>query len=128
MKHLVTPCLCIVGLIHLLPLSGVLGAERLAALYGLRFDEPNLEILMRHRAVLFGLLGAYVLYAAFQPMHQATALIAAWMSVLSFLGIAWSVGDYNAAISRVVWADVVATACLAVATAAYVLLALRVKG
>ena len=70
MNILIKAMLVIVGIIHLLPLVGMLGGERLSALYGLRFDELNLLILMRHRAVLFGLLGTYLLYAAFQPAHQ----------------------------------------------------------
>ena len=57
MRYLVSATLVLVGLIHLLPLSGVLSADQLASLYGLSFSEPNLAILMRHRAVLFGLLG-----------------------------------------------------------------------
>ena len=59
MKHIVSVMLVVVGLTHLLPLSGVRGAASLAHLYGLQFNEPTLEILMRHRAVLFGLLGAF---------------------------------------------------------------------
>ncbi len=50
MRHLVSTMLVAVAVIHLLPLSGVLGGERLNVLYGLSFDEPNLSILMRHRA------------------------------------------------------------------------------
>jgi hypothetical protein len=84
MKYVVSLALLVVGVIHLLPLSGVAGSERLAALYGLSFDDPNLAILMRHRAVLFGLLGAFMVAA----------------------------GSYNDAIGRVVAADVVALACL----------------
>jgi hypothetical protein len=49
--------LAIVALIHLVPLTGALGPQRLQALYGLAFDNPDLKILMQHRAVLFGLLG-----------------------------------------------------------------------
>ena len=36
--------LVVVAIIHLLPLAGVLGGERLASLYGSSFDEPNLAI------------------------------------------------------------------------------------
>jgi hypothetical protein len=109
--------LVVPGLIHLLPLSGVLGADALARLYGLDFSEPNLEILMRHRAVLFGLLGALLVAAGFRPALRTVALWAGFASVLSFLGLAWAVGDYGAAVARVVAADWIALGCLGVAAA-----------
>lgn len=77
MEKVVTGLLVLVGIIHLLPVSGVLGVERLATLYGVSLGEPNIEILMRHRAILFGLLGLFLLYAAFQPSLQMLAIIAA---------------------------------------------------
>lgn len=117
MRHLVSALLVIVGIIHLLPLSGVLGAGQLSALYGIPLGEPNLEILMRHRAVLFGLLGCFLIYAAFRPAFQTMALAAGLVSVLSFLWLAWSVGGYNGLIARVVVADLVALACLVIAGA-----------
>ena len=119
MRHVVSAMLVIVGVIHLLPLAGVAGAERLAALYGLRIDDPNLAILMRHRAVLFGLLGLFLVYAAFKPALQALAFVAALGSVVPFLWLAWSVGGYNAEVGRVVRADVVALACIGIGIAAY---------
>lgn len=114
-ERIITLMLLIIGVIHLLPLSGFLGAERLSALYGLNISEPNLEILMRHRAVLFGLLGGFFVYAAFKPGLQAIAFIAAFVSVGSFFYLAFSVGAYNNAVGRVVTADYVAAACLLVA-------------
>jgi hypothetical protein len=119
--HRVIPTmLIVVGIIHLLPLSGVLGSERLAALYGLNFDEPNPALLMRHRAVLFGLLGAFLLFAAFKPALQTLALVGAAASVLSFLALASSShGAVNAQVQRVVVADIVALVCLAVAAIAH---------
>jgi hypothetical protein len=113
--------LIVVGIIHLLPLSGVLGAERLAGLYGLSFEEANIAILMRHRAVLFGLLGAFLIHAAFRPALQPLAFVAGFVSVASFLGLAYEVGGYNAGVARVVAADWVALACLAVGACAAVL-------
>jgi hypothetical protein len=120
---LISAMLVIVAIIHLLPLSGLLGAEKLNALYGTAIDDPDLEILMRHRAVLFGLLGLFILFAAFRPGYQVMALVAGFVSVLSFLWLAWSVGDYNSQIVRVVLADGVAMACLIVAAAAKIYLA-----
>ena len=121
MRYLVSASLVLAGIIHLLPLPGLLGAERLAALYGLDFSQSNLAILMRHRAVLFGLLGAFLILAAFRPSLQVLAFIAAFVSVLSFLLLAWSSGGYNARVGRVVTADLVALAALVIGAAAYLL-------
>lgn len=119
MRYLVATMLVAVAVIHLLPVAGVLGSARLAALYGIAFDDPNLSILMRHRAILFGLLGAFLLCAAFLPSLQLAALVAGLVSVLSFLYLAWSVGGYNLQVGRVVTADVIALACLIVGSGAY---------
>src|SRR5690606_34719629 len=91
MERAITALLILVGIIHLLPLSGILGAERLAALYGIAVQGPDLEILMRHRAVLFGLLGSFMVYAAFKPPLQALAIAGGLVSVVSFIAIAWAV-------------------------------------
>jgi hypothetical protein len=121
MQKIITVLLIVIGIIHLLPLSGVLGADRLSALYGLSFHEPSLSILMRHRAVLFGLLGLFFVYAAFQPAVQPMAFITAFISVVSFIGIAWSVGGYNEAVRKVVFADWIALLCLIAAVILYVI-------
>lgn len=118
MRHLVSAMLVAVGVVHLLPLPGVLGSSQLAALYGLPFDEPNLAILMRHRAVLFGLLGAFLLVAAFRSSLQTTAFVAGFVSVGAFLWLAWSTGTYNEQLARVFAADIGALTCLVIGATA----------
>lgn len=115
MGRVITALLILVGIVHLLPLSGVLGAERLATLYGVAIEDPGLEILMRHRAAMFGLLGAFLVYAAFKPALQTLAIGAGLVSTVSFIAIAWSVGDYNGAIHKVVIADIMAVVALVAA-------------
>lgn len=112
MEKAVIGLLVLVGVIHLLPVSGILGVERLAALYGISLGEPNLEILMRHRAVLFGLLGLFLVYAAFQPSLRSFAIVAGFVSVVSFVAIAWSVGGYNELLRKVIIADIIALVAL----------------
>jgi hypothetical protein len=119
MNTIMKALLVIVGVIHLLPLAGVAGAEKLAALYGIQVTDPNLAILMRHRAVLFGLLGIFICYAAFIPRLQLLSLIAGLISVVSFLWLAWATGGYNPLVGRVVVADMVALACLLIAGMMY---------
>ncbi len=121
MRYVVCAMLLVVALIHLMPLVGVLGGTYLSALYGVSMDEPNLAIVMRHRAVLFGLLGAFLAYAAFREELQLLAFVAGFVSVLAFLYLAWATGGVNAPLQRVVVADVIALVCLVIgaATRAY---------
>lgn len=112
--------LIISGIIHILPSTGILGSERLSILYGLSFDDPSLSILMRHRAILFGLLGGFMILAAFREQLQIHALIAGFVSVLSFLALCSITEGYNDAINKIIIADVVALVALLIASAAYI--------
>ena len=120
-KRTTTGLLLVVAVIHLLPISGVLGVERLAALYGVEIADPDLEILMRHRAILFGILGGFLAYAVFRPAFQPIAFVAAFVSVVSFIFVALSVGEFNSDIRRVIIADIVALVCLFGAMVSYLL-------
>ena len=115
----ITVLMLIVAVIHILPISGFLGVARLEALYGVSITGNEMEILMRHRAVLFGILGVIFTYAAFQPALQPLAFMAAFATLASFFFLAYSVGGYNDAIGRIVVADIVAILCLAAAVVLY---------
>ncbi len=115
LPKIITAMFVVVAVIHLLPLAGVLGAAKLTSLYAIPVEEPNLEILMRHRAVLFGILGVFLLWAGWKPEFQMAGLIAGFASVISFLVLAWQVGHTNEALQRVVVADLIALVCLLVA-------------
>ena len=105
----------VVALVNLLPLSGVLGAARLEALYGMPFQDAGLLLLMRHRAVLFGLVGGLLLAAAFMPTLRRTAATIGLGSMLSFVALAFPPGEHAAALQRVVWVDVAASVLLGLA-------------
>lgn len=115
----ITGSMLIVAVIHLLPLSGFFGGEHLASLYGITLQDPNLEILMRHRAILFAILGSFLAYAAFRPSLQPIAFVAAFMSISTFFYLAYAVGGFNAAIRKVVIVDAIAAIALAIAIIVY---------
>lgn len=121
MQKVIAGLLIVAGAIHLVPIVGVLGPDRLAALYDLSIDEPNILILMRHRAILFGLLGAFLVYAAFRPVLLPMAFVAGFISVVSFIAIAWSTGGYNDAVRGIVIGDIVALACLIIAVVLFMI-------
>jgi hypothetical protein len=114
MRFVVPAVLILVALIHALPLVGALSTERLASLYGVSVAEPNLEILMRHRAVLFGMLAAFLAFCAVRSELHRLGVAAGLASVVSFLVLAYSVGGYNDSLSRVVRADILALVLLAI--------------
>lgn len=81
MHSIATIMLLIVAAIHVLPLLGAFGEKHLSGLYGISIADPNLAILMRHRAVLFGLLGAFLFVAALIPPLRLAGLVAGAVSV-----------------------------------------------
>jgi hypothetical protein len=95
--------LLVAGLIHLLPRIGVLGSDRLTAMYALPFTDPNLAILMRHRAIMLGLLGGFVLYAVWRPALQVPAIVLGGISLASIVALAWSTGGTTSRLRASSW-------------------------
>ncbi len=115
MSWVVSTGLVIAAIIHLIPAAGIAGPEMLRRLYGLDAAPPDLLIMMRHRALLFLILGGFLLIAAFRPGWQAPAIVAGLISAIGFIAFAWSTGGYSASLQRIVTADVIAVAALLVA-------------
>lgn len=122
MKRLVPLTLALVALLHALPLAGVLGAARLSALYGVDVGgDASLQLLLRHRAVLFGLLAAFLAWTAWQPALRGAGLVAGLVSVASFLLLAAQAGPLSSALATVVRLDIAALVLLLAAGAAHLL-------
>lgn len=119
LDRVITAALLVVSVIHLLPFTGFFGATKLSLIYDIDIADPNLEILMRHRAILFGLLGSLFAYAAFRPELQPMAFVIGFVSVLSFFYLAYTISGFNDAIKTVVVADIIALLALLTATAVY---------
>ena len=115
MRALAATLIFLTGLLHVLPVSGVLSTERLHALYGVAIADPDLAIFMRHRAVLFGIVAGLLIAAAFRPPLRNVAIAVGLVSMLSFVVIAVSLGGYNAELRRVVAVDALGSLLLVAA-------------
>lgn len=56
-QKIISVSLIVVGIVHLLPISGVCGGARLEQLYGMTLAKPDMVMFLRHRIVLFDLEG-----------------------------------------------------------------------
>lgn len=117
----ITLILLAVGLLNFFPVIGVAGAARLETLYGPPIEGPDMAILMRHRALLFGLVGAFIILAAFEPSLRVLAFAAGFVSMLGFVALARAEGVTRDRIRKIVTADIVGSAALLVAVALHVL-------
>jgi hypothetical protein len=115
MSKVISICLVIVAVINLLPLVGVLSAEKLERAYSITLANNDLVILMRHRALLFGVLGVFILYSASYPVYQNAAMIMAAISMLGYVILVYSVGGYNQSLYKVLLVDFVGLAVLSLA-------------
>jgi len=117
MKNLVSLLLLVVSFMHLLPVTGVLGSDSINRLYGVTASDSNTEILLRHRAVLFAIVGLFLLLSVFKSDYQPLGILIGLVSVASFILLAWSAEGLNAEMSRVVKIDWIALLLLIVAGA-----------
>ncbi len=120
-ERMVTSALVAAALVHLIPSVGVLGADTLDVLYGTDLhdndNDIDNDILLRHRAVLFGILGIATLTAAWTRRLQTFALVANLASVASFVVIAVTGPDTTPAIERVTLLDAVLAVLIAASIA-----------
>ena len=111
----ITALFLIVGIINFIPITGMFSAEQISKLYGVNTSDSNLLILLKHRALLFGIIGAFIIYAAFTPSMHTLAFIFGFISMLGFVFIAWNTGGYNELLKRIFTIDLIALILLTIA-------------
>ena len=111
-SYMVFGLIFIAGIINFIPLIGVISSSRLTRLYGLEFSDPTLELLMRHRAVLFGILGGFMMLAAFKADWQVLAIVMGGLSMTAFVGLAGMIPGSVKQMRGVILADIVGILCL----------------
>ena len=112
MERLVRLLYLLVAAGNLLPALGGISAARLPAMYGVVIADENMAVLLRHRAVMLGIVGALLAGAAFRPAWRPVALAAGFASMLSFIALAVA-GSVNAELTRVAQLDGLLCALLA---------------
>ncbi|GAA2819552.1 phosphopantetheine adenylyltransferase [Crossiella cryophila] len=104
--------LVLAGLINILPGVGALSVSSAESAYGIEIAGADLQVLMRHRAVLLALIGVVCVVGAFRPGWRPAAVFGSGISFGSFLIVVLANTPVNPELTRVAWIDVVALVIL----------------
>ena len=102
----VVTTLVVVGSVHVLPGVALVLPDLLERLYGLDGPTAAEVVLLRHRALLLGLIGVLALLAVVQPRLRQAALLTALVSNVVYIGLVVATPT-SAEITRVALVDAV---------------------
>lgn len=107
--------LFIAGLINLLPALLAFLPDKIAKSYGIEILNANYELLLRHRAILFGVIGGLMIFSSITKKYYEISIIAGLVSMISFITLYFLIGkDINSELKKVMMIDVAATVILCI--------------
>ncbi len=120
--------LFITGIINLMPSLLAFLPNKISESYGIEIPNANYELLLRHRAILFGIIGGLMIFSAITKQYYETSTIAGLISMASFILLYFLIDkDINAQLKKVMLVDMVATAILLVGFIAFLITSKNVK-
>lgn len=113
-------CLFIAGIINFIPSFIAFLPTKITLSYGIKVPDQNFELLLRHRGILFGIVGGFMLYSVFAKKHYDLATLFGLISMVSFLILFYlTKGEINKELTGVMKVDAVAIVILLVGYALY---------
>jgi len=107
--------LFIVGTINISPAMLTFLPSKISKSYGIEILNVNYELLLRHRAAMFGLIGGLLVYAAISRKLYKVSIFVGLFSMLSFIILYFIIGkEINAELKKIMIIDIVAVAILLV--------------
>jgi hypothetical protein len=77
--------LALIGLINFLPSLALFSKSKLEKAYGIKIENRTIELLLTHRAFLFGILGGFTLYSSMLGINYSLCLTLCMFSMCSFI-------------------------------------------
>jgi heme A synthase len=115
MELLFRIALFISGIINILPSLLAFLPDKISKSYGIDIPNSNYELLLRHRAILFGIIGGFMIYSAIVKKYYELSTIAGLVSMASFIILYFLIGkDNNKELKKVLMIDLVATVILCI--------------
>lgn len=95
----------LLALLHFVPMISGLFPSNLEKLYGIAPQDQTHIVLMQHRAVLLGLVGAAFAAAAHFPSLRQAALLGGGFSMVSFLIMVTLRGQFSGPLRKIAIMD-----------------------
>lgn len=112
--------LVISAIINLLPFILAFLPEKIGKSYGIELPNINYELLMRHRAVLFGIVGGLLLFSGITKKYYQTSTTIGLVSMLSFMILYLIIeGEFSPELKKVFIIDCFASILLVCGFVAY---------
>lgn len=111
--------LLITGLVHILPFSFLFFPEQLQKNYGVDMSDVNLQLLLRHRAIFFGLIGFGLIFSAIKRYFYGWASTIGLISMVSFIVLFYQIGGINQQLRSVMMIDVFVSISLFLSAVVY---------
>ena len=106
--------LFIAGGINLLPSILAFLPQKISKSYGIEIPNVNFELLLRHRAVLFGIVGGLMIYSAISKKIYSTSVTVGLISMISFIILYFLMDGINDELGKVMKIDLVGIVILIV--------------
>ena len=113
--------LFIAGFVNILPATIAFLPSKISKSYGFEVSNVNYQLIIRHRAVLFGIIGGLIIFSAITKKYYEISTIAGLISMMSFIIMYFLIGNINNELRKVMIIDVIATIILLIGSTIYTL-------
>jgi heme A synthase len=111
--------LFVAGIINFIPTSLAFFPKKIKDSYGIDVTSTNLELSLRHRAILLGIVGGLMVFSALSKKYYGVSVIIGGISMLSFIILYFAIGGINNELKKVMIFDAVAMGILAIGSFCY---------
>lgn len=108
-------CLFVSGVVNIIPSILFIFPQKFSESYGIEIPNADFELLLRHRAVLFGIIGGLMIYAAIAKRIYSIAVLIGFLSMSSFIILFMLIDeDINRKLNSVFQIDIIALVTLSI--------------
>ena len=99
-------CLFISGVINFMPSLLAFWSNKISSSYGIDIPNSNDELLLRHRAVMLGIIGGVMIFSAISKKYYSLSVSIGLISMVSFIILYALVGNINPELQKVMKIDI----------------------